>query len=60
MVIGDETMKKLEYVTFRTTPTVKALLEQKAKETDRTISYVVEKIVQEWAQKQSEQNEEKK
>ena len=53
-------MKKLEYVTFRTTPAVKALLEQKAREDDRTISYVVEKIVQEWAQKQEEQSEEKK
>jgi len=52
-------MKKSEYVTFRTTPAVKALLEQKAKEDDRTISYLVEKIVQEWAQKQDEKNQEK-
>ena len=55
MYMGDKTMKKLEYVTFRTTPAVKELLEQKAKEDDRTISYIVEKIVQEWAQKQEEQ-----
>ena len=55
MSMGDKTMKKLEYVTFRTTPAVKELLEQKAKEDDRTISYIVEKIVQEWAQKQEEQ-----
>ena len=59
MYTGDKTMKKLEYVTFRTTAAVKELLEQKAKEDDRTISYIVEKIVQDWAQNQQQQSQEK-
>lgn len=59
MYTGDKTMKKLEYVTFRTTAAVKELLEQKAKEDDRTISYIVEKIVQDWAQNQQQQSQKK-
>ncbi len=42
--------KKTEVITFRTTPTVKAYLEEKSKEMDRPIAWVVEKMLHEYIQ----------
>ena len=42
--------KKTEVITFRTTPTVKAYLEEKSKEMDRPIAWVVERMIQEHIQ----------
>ena len=41
-------MKKTEYITFRTTPESKSVLEKYATEKKWTISFLVEQIVQEW------------
>lgn len=38
-------MKKSEFITFRTDPGTKALLEGLAKSTDRTLSYVINRII---------------
>ena len=45
-------MKKTAYITVRTTPAVKELLEKTAAEKEWTISHLVENILQEWAKKQ--------
>ena len=42
--------KKTEVITLRTTPTVKAYLEEKSKEIDRPIAWVVEKMIHECIQ----------
>lgn len=49
--------KKTEVITFRTTPTVKAYLDQKSEELERPIAWVVEKMIQEYIQiKESKSN----
>ena len=45
------TMKKLEYITFRTDSETKETLQKMAEEDKRTISFVVEEIVKDWLQK---------
>ena len=45
-------MKKTAYITVRTKPAVKELLEKTAAEKEWTISHLVENILQEWAKKQ--------
>ena len=45
-------MKKTAYITVRTTPAVKELLEKTAAEKEWTISHLVEKILQEWSDNQ--------
>ena len=52
-------MKKTAYITVRTTPAVKELLENTAAEKEWTISHLVEKILQEWADKQEHTPEDK-
>ena len=47
-------MKKSEYITFRTTEEIKSHLEKLAKEDDRTISYVINKILEEYIKKETQ------
>lgn len=41
-------MKKSAYITFRTSEEVKKFLEEQAKQDDRTISYLINKILEEY------------
>lgn len=45
-------MKKSEYITFRTSEETKTFLELKAKEEDRTLSYLINKILTEYIRKE--------
>ena len=45
-------MKKNAYITFRTSEEVKSYLEQKAKEDDRTLSYIINKILTDFVNKE--------
>lgn len=38
-------MKKTEMIGFKTTPEIRSALEKKAKEEDRSISYIINKIL---------------
>lgn len=40
-------MKKTEMIGFKTTPEIRQALENKAKEEDRSISYIINKILSE-------------
>ena len=48
-------MKKTAYITFRTDEITKQALENKAKEEDRTLSYVLNKILTEYLAKNREE-----
>lgn len=50
-------MKKSAYITFRTSEEVRSYLEKKAKEDDRTLSYLINKILSEYVKKESASNE---
>ncbi len=49
------TEKKSEYLTFRTTKDVKDLLDAEAKELDRPISWLLNRIVTEYARQKTTQ-----
>lgn len=47
-------MKKSAYITFRTSEEIKNHLEKKAKEDDRTLSWIINKILEEYIKKESQ------
>ena len=50
-------MKKTAYITFRTDENTKTILEKIAKEEDRTLSYILNRILTEYlAQERGEDN----
>ena len=53
MYTGD-IMKKSEFITFRTDPKTKQILEQKAAQQKWTISFLVEDIIAQWLQAQED------
>lgn len=46
-------MKKSAYITFRTSAEIKEYLEKIAKEDDRTLSYIINKILEEYIKQKS-------
>lgn len=46
-------MKKSAYITIRTSEEVRAYIEKLAKEDDRTISYIINKILEEYVKKET-------
>lgn len=47
-------MKKTAYITFRTDENTKIILEKIAKEEDRTLSYILNRILTEYLAKEGE------
>lgn len=50
-------MKKSEYITIRTDPNIKAYLEAKAEEEERTLSWIVNKILNDYICKEETKGE---
>ncbi len=52
--------KKSEMIGFKTTPEIKEALEEMARKDDRTVSYIVNKILKEYIERSTKNGETKR